>query len=93
MRCSRRSTALAPDLALLHTELRRPGVTLALSHMEYLEKHPDGYRYTAFCERYNAWCARQSPVMRQAHVAGEKLFVDYSGDKPHIVDPNTGEVH
>ena len=28
-----------PDLALLHTELRRPGVTLALLHMEYLEKH------------------------------------------------------
>jgi hypothetical protein len=36
---------------LLHTELRRPGVTLALLHMEYLEKHPDGSRYTAFCAR------------------------------------------
>jgi transposase len=82
-----------PDFALLHTELRRPGVTLALLHLEYLEKHPDGYRYTAFCGRYNAWCERQSPVMRQTHVAGEKLFVDYSGDRPHIADPNTGEVH
>ena len=26
--------------------------------------------------------------MRQVHRAGEKLFVDYSGKKPHLVDPD-----
>jgi transposase len=31
--------------------------------------------------------------MRQVHRAGEKLFVDYSGKKPCIIDPKTGEVH
>jgi transposase len=30
--------------------------------------------------------------MRQEHKAGEKLFVDYSGKKPHLVDPTSGEV-
>jgi transposase len=30
--------------------------------------------------------------MRQEHIAGEKLYVDYAGKKPHLVDPNTGEV-
>jgi transposase len=30
--------------------------------------------------------------MRQRHRAGEKMFVDYSGAKPWIVDPSTGEV-
>jgi len=30
--------------------------------------------------------------MRQVHHAGEKLFVDYAGHKPTIVDPATGEV-
>ena len=30
--------------------------------------------------------------MRQVHIAGDKLFVDYSGKKPHIVDAATGEV-
>jgi transposase len=30
--------------------------------------------------------------MRQVHRAGEKLFVDYSGKKPTVVDPETGEV-
>ena len=31
--------------------------------------------------------------MRQAHVAGEKLFVDYDGTTIDIVDATTGEVH
>jgi transposase len=30
--------------------------------------------------------------MRQVHRAGGKLFVDYSGKKPVVVDPKTGEV-
>jgi transposase len=30
--------------------------------------------------------------MHQVHRAGEKLFVDFSGKKPHIVDRKTGEV-
>jgi transposase len=29
--------------------------------------------------------------MRQRHRAGEKIFVDYSGKKPQLVDPRTGE--
>src|SRR2546427_7568814 len=30
--------------------------------------------------------------MRQVHGAGEKMFSDYAGKKPHIVDPKTGEI-
>jgi transposase len=30
--------------------------------------------------------------MRQTHIAGERVFVDYSGKKPHLVDPRTGEL-
>ena len=44
-----------PDSAELHAERKRPGVTLELLHLEYLEQHPDGYRYTQFCEHYRAW--------------------------------------
>ena len=68
-----------PDLAAIHQELRRPGVTLELLHVEYLAAHPTGYRYSAFCERYRAWRARQRLSMRQVHTAGEKAFVDYAG--------------
>ena len=81
-----------PDCAALHLEMRRPGVTLALLHVEFLTAHPDGVRYTAFCDRYRAWQKRQSPVMRQVHVAGDKLFVDYAGMRPRLVDPQTGEI-
>ncbi|HEX9291189.1 MAG TPA: IS21 family transposase, partial [Anaeromyxobacteraceae bacterium] len=56
------------------------------------EKHPNGYRYTQFCERYREWLDKRHLTMRQEHRAGEKFFVDYSGKKPHIVDPKTGEV-
>jgi transposase len=91
-RSSGRDHRPLPDPAYLHAELRRHGVTLQLLHLEYLERHPKGFRYTAFCGRYNEWLARQNPTMRQVHRAGEKMFVDYSGNKPRIVDPSSGEV-
>jgi hypothetical protein len=42
-----------PDCAWIHRERSRPGVTLALLHLEYLEANPGGYQYTAFCDRYS----------------------------------------
>jgi transposase len=81
-----------PDPAWIHTELRRAGVTLELLHLEYLGQHPDGYRYSAFCLHYRHWVDRQRLSMRQVHTAGEKLFVDYSGKTPEVVDPSTGVV-
>ena len=91
-RCTTRVGRPFPDPAYLHVELRRTGVTLQLLHLEYLEQHANGYRYTAFCAHYNAWLAAQRPTMRQVHRAGEKLFVDYSGKRPSLVDAATGEV-
>ena len=81
-----------PDLVWMHTELRRPGVTLELLHLEYLAAHPDGYRYSAFCGHYRRWLAQQRTSMRQVHTAGEKTFVDYAGQRPSLVDPATGEL-
>lgn len=91
----RTSSVVRPDPPppeRLDVELRRPGVTLELLHLEYLQEHPDGYRYTAFCNRYKAWKQRQSPRMRQHHRAGEKAFVDYAGVRPEVIDRVTGEV-
>jgi transposase len=81
-----------PDPAYLHLELRKVGVTLQLLHLEYLEQHANGYRYTTFCRVYGDWLACRGPTMRQTHEVGDKLFVDYSGKRPHIVDAATGEV-
>ncbi len=87
----RSPTRALPDPAQIHVELRRPGVTLQLLHIEYLERHPDGYQYTKFCNHYREWLAKRSPTMRQTHAAGDKTFIDYSGKKPRIVDAATGE--
>ena len=80
-----------PDCVYLHTERRKPGVTLELLHLEYLERHPDGYRYTQFCDIYRRWLGRRRLTMRQVHRGGAKGFVDYAGKKPCLTDPATGE--
>lgn len=85
-------TRPVPDFGEVHREHRRKGVTLELLHLEYLGVHPDGYRYTQFCELYRAWLGRRGLTMRQVHRAGEKVFVDYSGKKPHLVDRSTGKL-
>jgi transposase len=82
-----------PDWATLSRELKRPGVNLMVLWEEYRQAHPDGYGYSRFCDLYREFERKLSPVMRQHHIAGEKVFVDYSGKKIAIADPATGEVH
>jgi transposase len=81
-----------PDFNWLHGELKKKGVTLKLLHEEYKEDNPDGYERTQFYHLYHEWATKGDPVMRFTHKAGEKMFVDFSGDKPHYQDPQTGKI-
>src|SRR5579859_1834519 len=82
-----------PDWQYIHKELRRPGVTLMLLWLEYKEAHPsDGYAYSQFCRHYRAFEGHLDLVMRQEHRAGEKLFVDFPGQRLAIYDRRSGEV-
>lgn len=81
-----------PDWAALACELKRPGVNLMLLWEEYRTDCPDGYGYSRFCDLFREFERRLSPVMRQHHPAGDKLFVDYSGKRLPILDPETGEI-
>src|ERR1700757_641090 len=81
-----------PDWALVHRELRRPNVTLMLLWEEYCDASSDSFSYSWFCERYKEWAGRLKPTLRQVHIAGEKLFVDYSGHTMEVVDGLSGEV-
>ena len=81
-----------PDWSSLLREAKRPGVNLMVLWEEYREVHPDGYGYSRFCDLFREFERRLSPVMRQHHAAGDKVFVDYSGKKVPIVDPDTGVV-
>jgi transposase len=69
-----------PDWEEIEKELRDRGVTLRLLWLEYLARHPEGYRYTQFCEHFRAWQRRsRPPTMRQLHRAGAVLEVDWAG--------------
>jgi transposase len=53
----------------------------------FMERQPDCYRYSRFCELYRGWASRILVTMRQTHAGGDKLFVDYAGDAvPVILD-------
>jgi transposase len=83
---------LEPDWATIHRELKGKHVTLSILWDEYIACNPQGYRYSRFCELYRIWEAKLSVTMRQTHLGGDKLFVDYAGDTvPVIVDRLTGE--
>ena len=81
-----------PDWPALVREMKRPGVNLQILWEEYRGVHPGGYGYSRFCDLFREYELRLSPTMRQHHVAGDKVFVDYSGKKVPIVDSVTGEV-
>ena len=82
-------TRPVPDWQRVHLELRRKSVTLQLLHMEYKEQHPDGFQYTWFTEHYRQYAGRLDLVMRQEHVAGQKMFVDLAGQTVPIYDRET----
>lgn len=82
----------APDFAVLHGELKRPGVTRLLLWQEYKTQEPDGWQYSVFCDQYRRWLSRQELVLRQDHIPGNKLFVDYAGHTVPLTDPTTGTV-
>ena len=88
----RSSHHLSPDFALVHQELKRAGVTLMLLWEEYATGNPLAYKYTSFCIKYRAFAQSQQRSMRQIHIAGEKLFVDYAGGTVAIVEAATGEI-
>src|SRR6478736_6103180 len=59
-----------PDWEAVEKELRGRGVTLRLLWLEYLSRHPEGYRYTQFCAHFLAWQRHsRPPTMRRQHRA------------------------
>jgi len=77
-----------------------PGMEKALKHREntkekqwqqYIALNPDGYRVSQFKGYYIKWLKVRNPVMHMEHKAGEKMYVDYAGQKLHLIDPESGQ--
>lgn len=91
-----RFDVLSEMLPYIEGELRRKGVTLQLLWEEYKATHPNGYGLTQFRFHYSQYAKAKgtrglSTVLKDLHVAGEHLMVDFSGDKLSYVDIDTGE--
>jgi len=82
-----------PDWPQVHQEMKRKSVTLFLLWQEYKAQSPEGFQYSYFCDLYREFRGKLSVSMRQTHLAGEKLFVDYAGPTIPIVNRTSGEEH
>lgn len=72
--------------------LKKKGITRELLWNKYISENPDGYRLSQFKEHYNRWRKQSSGVMHIEHKAGDKMYVDYTGDRLEVVDMDTGEL-
>jgi transposase len=89
---NKRLSDLEPLLPSLAAMLKKRGVTKGMVYESYLLQYPDGYKSSAFLERLNRFMQVGKPSMKMTHKAGDKLFVDFTGQKLQLVDKITGEI-
>lgn len=73
-------------------ELTRTGVTRQMLWAEYRFDHPDGYSYSQFCEHYSQWLGNTDVTMHIEQQPGDRMYIDFTGTKLSLVDPDTGEI-
>lgn len=83
---------LSPLFPYFEKELARTGVTRWVLWGEYKMQYPDGFSYSQFCDHFKAWKKSSSGTLHLEQYPADKLFIDYTGKKLSIVDPQTGEV-
>ena len=83
---------LSKDFEYMEKELKRTGVTLYLLWEEYRQRDDEGFSYSRFCHHYKMWERRQDPDMHMEHKSGDITYMDFTGKKMQIVDPETGEI-
>ncbi len=72
--------------------LKKKGVTRYILWEEYKRTHPDGLGISQFKRYYAQWKSQVNPTMHMEHKAGDKLYVDFAGDKLSIIDKQSGEI-
>lgn len=83
---------LMSDMDYILKELSRKGVTRQQLWEEYILKYPNGYRFTQFCYHIQQRHVASKPTMVLTHMPGEKLYIDFAGDKLSYCDKTTGEL-
>jgi transposase len=89
---NRRLSELEPLLPILASMLKKRGVTKGKVYEFYLTHCVDGYKSSSFLEKLNRFMQVGKPSLKMTHKAGDKMFVDFTGQKLHLVDADTGEI-
>ena len=71
---------------------KRNHLTKHLLWEEYIQEYPTGYRYSQFCYHIQQHQNAVHPSMVLTHLPGEKLLVDFAGDKLSYIDIQTAEI-
>ena len=84
-----------PDFEKVSKELARSGVTLKLLWMEYCEEcrqlGEQPFMYSQFCFHFQKFAEQERATMHIPRKPGDRIEVDWAGDKLYIVDRDTGE--
>ena len=84
----REAAAEMPEYVRL---LRHRGMTKLKVYDIYSKRHPGGYLRSRFCRLMQEYQPQNSPVAHIEHKAGDRMYVDFAGDKLHIIDKESGE--
>ena len=83
---------LFPLLSGYAKQLKKRGITIQYLYKQYAASTPNPYSDTQFRKHMNRYLNKRNDTLKLHHVYGDKMFVDYTGDKLEYVDPETGEV-
>lgn len=88
-----------PDFQHYYDRIHEKGSKVNISYcwIEYRKEHPDGYGQSQFYEYFNRFVEKnygpRNTKMAVERVPGEKMYIDWVGDKPELLtDPDTGEI-
>lgn len=72
-------------------ELQKVGVTRLLLWEKYCLTTSNAVNYSRFCYYFRLWQSSQKVTMHIEHKAGDKLYIDFAGEKLYITDPQSSE--
>jgi transposase len=76
----------------IEKQMKRKGMNITLQWEQYQSTHPGGYAIAQFYKHYRDFTGRIHPAMHMEHKAGDKVYIDFAGEKLSIIDKDTGEV-
>lgn len=76
----------------MEKQLKRKGMTILLLFEDYKKQYPNGYGITQFYKYFRYYLKRVQPTMHMEHKAGDKLYIDFAGEKLSILDTESGEI-